>query len=222
MTRNNIALTLIKFSLPLILSGILQQLYSWADAFIVGHVSGETALAAVGATATITDFFVLSITGFTLGLSIFAAQKYGQCHPEEISKILSSFSLLLGIVFTGLAAMGISFTTPILTLMNTPADMFSFAKDYLQIIFLGIPFLAIYNTYASLLRATGDSKAPFYAVLISSVMNVLLDILLVAVLPFGVAGAAMATVISQITMTIFIVFYATKNIHSCVIRMERS
>ncbi|MBS6953351.1 MAG: MATE family efflux transporter [Enterocloster asparagiformis] len=214
MARNNITVTLIKFSLPLILSGILQQLYSWADAFIVGHVNGETALAAVGATAAITDFFVLSITGFTLGLSIFAAQKHGQQHTEEISKILSSFSLLLGVVFTGLAALGIPFTAPILNLMNTPTDMFSLAKDYLRIIFIGIPVLAVYNTYASLLRAMGDSKAPFYAVLISSTMNVLLDILLVAILPFGVAGAATATVISQIAMTIFIVCYATKKYSS--------
>lgn len=206
-SNDNIAATLIKFSFPLILSGILQQLYSWADAFIVGHVEGEAALAAVGAASVITDFFILSITGFTLGLSIFAAQKHGQQNTADIRKIFSSFLLISGIAFSILAALGMFFINPILSLISTPADMHLFAGNYLRIIFLGIPFLAVYNVCASLLRATGDSKAPFYAVLISSSLNVALDILFVAVLRYGVSGAAAATVFSQIAMTAFIILY---------------
>lgn len=209
--RKQTAVTLIKFGLPLIFSGILQQLYSWADAFIVGHVEGETPLAAIGATAAITDSFLLYITGFTLGLSILAAQMYGKKQSDDIRCLLSSFTIILGSIFTLMAVLGFALAGSILDLVNTPADMYSFSRDYLRIILIGIPFLAVYNTYSSVLRATGDSRAPFYSVLISSAANVFLDILFVAVLRYGVAGAAAATVISQISMTVFIIFYSMKH-----------
>lgn len=159
--RTHTAFVLVRFGLPLIFSGILQQLYSWADAFIVGRVEGETPLASIGATAAITEFFILSITGFTLGLSILAAQMYGKDQSKEIRRILSSFAILLGGIFVLLAVFGSALAGPVLTLANTPADMFHFSMDYLRIILMGIPFLAVYNTYSSVLRAMGDSKAPF-------------------------------------------------------------
>ena len=202
--------TLVRFSLPLILSGILQQLYGWVDAFVVGHVLGETALAAVGSTATITSLLIQAITGFTLGLSILAAQKYGQGELEDLRRILSSFACILGAVFLVLTGACVPLTGRILTLMHTPEDMFLYAFDYLWIIFLGIPFLAVYNTYAALLRAMGDSRAPFYAVTLSSGLNVVLDILLVAVVPWGTAGAAAATVVSQAAMTVFLIAYTAR------------
>lgn len=110
-----------------------------------------------------------------------------------------------------MAVLGFALAGSILDLVNTPADMYSFSRDYLRIILIGIPFLAVYNTYSSVLRATGDSRAPFYSLLISSAANVFLDILFVAVLRYGVAGAAAATVISQISMTVFIIFYSMKH-----------
>ena len=198
------------FSVPLILSGILQQLYNWADAFIVGHSVGEEALAAVGATSTITNLFILLITGFTLGLSIYAAYKKGENEQEEVRRILSSFLLILGVTFLVLSMVGIALADFILTAMNTAKDMFLPASDYLRVILLGIPVLAVYNLYSALLRALNDSKAPFYSVLISSVLNVVLDIIFVSILSFGVTGAAAATVLSQIAMTVFIVFYSIK------------
>ena len=201
---------LLFFSLPLILSGILQQLYNWADAFIIGHYVGERALAAVGATSTIINLFTLVITGFTLGLSIYAAYKCGKNAYEEIRRILSSFLFILSILFAAFAIAGIGLAGFILTVMKTSKDMFIPAKDYLRIILLSVPFLTVYNVYSALLRALNNSKAPFYAVLLSSVLNVILDILFVSVLPFGVIGAAAATVLSQIAMTVFIVLYSVK------------
>lgn len=201
---------LLFFSLPLIFSGILHQLYNWADAFIVGHSVGEEALAAVGATSTIINLFTLVITGFTLGLSIYAAHKCGENAYEEIRRILSSFLLILGVIFVVLSIAGIGLADFILTVMKTSKDMFIPAKDYLRIILLGVPFLTVYNIYSALLRALNNSKAPFYAVLLSSVLNVILDILFVSVLPFGVIGAAAATVLSQIAMTVFIILYSIK------------
>ncbi|XCP84492.1 MATE family efflux transporter [Roseburia hominis] len=200
---------LVLFSVPLILSGILQQLYNWADAFIVGHSAGEEALAAVGATSTITNLFILVITGFTLGLSIYAAYKNGENEQEEVRRILSSF-LLLGVIFLVLSIAGIGLADFILTAMNTSKDMFTPASYYLRVILLGIPILVVYNIYSALLRALNNSKAPFYSVLLSSVLNVVLDIIFVSILPFGVIGAAAATILSQIAMTVFIVFYSIK------------
>ena len=209
----SIAISLVAFSLPLILSGVLQQLYSWADAFIVGNTEGSAALAAIGSTTAIINFFVNAITGFTLGLSILFAQRYGSGNRSDIRKLLSSFLVILvilGLVFLILAVLGFIFTENILRLLDTTLDTFDKAYDYLRIIFIGIPFLAVYNVYAAALRALGNSRAPFYGVLISSASNVILDIIAVVFLGMSVKGAAIATIISQIAMTIFIVIYSSR------------
>ncbi len=207
-TKNeNIAWTLVKFCTPLILSGILQQLYNWADAFIVGNVNGETALAAIGAVSSINNFYIMAITGFTTGLSILIAQKFGSGEREQISRILSTFLVILGVIFTVVAVVVFNVSGRLLTVMDTPADIFENSKTYLQIITVGVPFLTVYNLYAAAIRAIGDSRAPFYAVLVSSAVNVVLDILFVAGFGWGVKGAAVATVIAQAAMTAFMIIY---------------
>lgn len=214
-TTENIAITLIRFCVPLILSSILQQLYNWVDAFIVGNAAGEKALASIGSTGTIIDLFLNTITGFTLGLCILFAQKYGAGKKAHISSILSVFSVILGGVFLLISIIGIIGAYPLLRIMNTTQDTIYMAKDYLQIILIGIPFLAVYNVYASALRGIGNSRAPFVSVLFSSVVNVILDLVFVIVWHWGVVGAAIATVISQAFMTIFIILYSVKK-HSCL------
>lgn len=206
-SRNSIAGALIKFSLPLIGSGVLQQLYSWADAFIVGNVEGELALAAVGSTSTLVNFFITAITGFSLGLAILAAQKYGKQEAESISRVLSTFSIFLGGVFLVLAGLGIALTPSLLRLLHTTEDTVRLAEEYLRIVFAGVPFLAVYNVYSAVLRGLGNSKAAFYSVLLSSAVNVVLDIVFVAGFGWSVAGAAIATVISQAAMTVFLTAY---------------
>lgn len=207
---DSITAELIRFSLPLILSGILQQLYSWADAFIVGNTEGEVALAAIGSTTTVINFLVLAITGFTIGLNILFAQKYGAGDYEYLPRLLSSFAVIMGVAFTVFSVLGACFSSQLLRLMNTTPETISLAEDYIRIIFAGVPFLAVYNVYSAALRGIGDAKAPFYAVLISSVLNVVLDVLFVAVLHYGVKGAAVATVASQIVMTVFMVIYTIR------------
>ena len=209
-SRFSLALEMFRFSMPLILSGVLQQLYSWADAFIIGHAEGEMQLAAVGATTSLSGFLSNTILGLTLGLSIMAAQHVGAERRERLRDILSTFLPLLMTVYMLVALSMFFFLEPVLALMDTPPEIFHDALSYLRIILLGVPFLAVYNLYAALLRALGNTKAAFYAVLLSSCMNVALDILFVAVLPFGVSGAALATVISQAGMTLFIVRYAAR------------
>lgn len=205
--RDNVAAVLVKFSLPLIISGILQQLYNWADAFIVGHAVGESALAAVGATTSVSVFFTMAITGFTQGLSILAAQRFGSGDREGLRPILSTFLLVLLPLSILCAVFGVRASDCVLHMLHTPADILTFAADYLHIIFLGVPFLAVYNLYSALLRAMGDSRAPFYAVVVSSLANVALDLWFVAGLHWQVAGAAAATVLSQGAMALFLLVY---------------
>ena len=118
-STGSIARQLLRFSLPLIFSGILQQLYSWADAFIVGNTDGETALAAIGSTTTAVNFYIMTITGFTLGLAILFAQNYGGRNYSVIPKLLSTFSLTMGGAFLILAIVGIVFTPQFLLLLQT-------------------------------------------------------------------------------------------------------
>lgn len=221
MTRGSIARTLISFSIPLIFSGLLQQLYSWADAFIVGNVVGEGALAAIGASSVLSNLFIMIITGFTSGVSILSARMFGVGDQDAQRKLLCSFSLILGGIFLAATLLCAPLASPLLRMLQTPADIFADSADYLRIILIGLPFMAVYNVYSAVLRGVGDSKAPFLAVLVSSAINVVLDLLMVAVLPWGVAGAAWATLISQVLMTAFIVIYAIRRYPSLRFRFDR-
>ena len=126
------AKALLNFTIPLILSGLFQQLFNWVDAFIVGNVEGELALAGIGATTSIYNLFVTVITGFTSGLSVLSAQQYGMGREREIRKTLATYTILLGAVFLLIAAGGIAGTTQILRLLDTPQNIFSSAHDYLR------------------------------------------------------------------------------------------
>lgn len=207
---SKLARVLISFSMPLILSGLLQQLYNWADAFIVGNVEGELALAAIGATSVITSLFIMAITGFTSGISILSARYIRNEDRYIQNKILSSFTLVLGIIMTIISLITIYYTDTILLALQTPEEIFPIAKIYVQIILGGIPFMTVYNVYAAVLRGIGDSKMSFYAVLVSAITNVILDIVLVVGLRWGAEGAALATLFAQIIMTLYMVYYAKK------------
>ena len=204
------AKALLLFTIPLILSGLFQRLFNWVDAFIVGNVEGELALAGIGATTAIYNLFVTVITGFTAGLSVLAAQQYGMGERKSLTALLSSYTVLLGAIFAAVSLAGILFTDPILTLLDTPRAIFASAESYLKILLIGIPFLAVYNTYSAILRGVGNSRAPLWAILISSAANVLLDLVFVAGLRYGAAGAAVATVLSQIAMTAYVVIYTVR------------
>lgn len=206
MTQGSLAGILVRFSIPLVLSGLLQQLYAWADAFIVGNVEGEQALAAIGATTALSNLFVLVITGITLGPALLAARLWGQERREELRPVLSTFVVVLGAAFVAIGLGGSAVVRPVLAAINTPE--LDQASRYLVIVLLGLPFVAVYNVYAAVLRGMGDSRAPLLAVLVASVVNVGLDLVLVAGLEMGVAGAAAATVAAQGMMMVFIILYA--------------
>lgn len=204
------AKALLLFTLPLIMSGLFQQLFNWVDAFIVGNVEGELALAGIGATTSLYNLFVTVITGFTSGLAVLSAQLFGRGEKERIRKVLSTYTILMGVAFLLIAAAGILLAEHILHLMNTPEHIFDSAESYLRIILIGVPFLAVYNTYSAVLRGIGNSRVPFIAVLISSGVNVVLDLLFVAGLGYGAAGAAAATAMAQAAMTVYVILYTCR------------
>lgn len=207
MKHRKIVTELVSFTLPLILSGLFQQLFSWVDAFIVGNVNGEAALAAIGATNSIYSLFVSLITGFTSGLSVLCAQMHGRGEKERIRETLSSNVIVLTLVFLFISFAGLVFTGDLLSVMDTPENILFQSESYLSIMMTGIPFLVVYNVYSAVLRGEGNSRAPFTAVLVSSLSNVVLDLLFVAGFGMSCAGAAAATVIAQAAMTVYLVIY---------------
>ena len=127
-------------------------MFNWVDAFIVGNVEGEIALAGIGATTSVYNLFVTVITGFASGLSVLSARQYGMGEEKNLAKTLSCHTVLLGTVFLLLSLAGILFTDKLLLILDTPETIFSSAEEYLKILFTGIPFLAVYNTYSAILR----------------------------------------------------------------------
>lgn len=197
MTTGKPLSLLIKFSIPLVLGSIFQQLYSFVDTAIVGRCISVQALSAVGVTGAL-NFLVLGLTmGCAMGFGIPISQSVGANNKEDISRYFwNGLYLCLGI---GLViSIGVSiFVEPLLVMMNTPAELLDMAVSYLRIIFMGQITTVLYNYFAAVLRAFGDSKRPFYFLLVSSVLNIVLDLVFILVIPMGVAGAAFATVISQ-------------------------
>ena len=210
MTEGNIIRVLAAFTIPLIFSGLFQQLFNWVDAFIVGNIEGETALAGIGATTSVYNLFVTVITGFTSGLSVLTAQQYGMGETDRIRRLLFSYTVLFAFLFTIISIAGVVFTEELLLLLNTPQTIFSSALSYLTILFTGIPFLAVYNTYSAVLRGIGNSRAPFFSILVCSAVNVALDLVFVAGMGYGAAGAAAATAISQAAMAVYVIAYTVR------------
>ena len=197
MTQGSPLGLILTFALPLMVGNIFQQLYTVIDTMVVGQVLGVGALAAVGA-ADWTNWMMLGIVqGFTQGFSIRIAQDFGAGKTKRIRKDITA-SIILSIILAGaLLTIGQIFLQPLLHIMKTPEGVIGGATLYLRIMFAGIPIVMAYNMLASILRAFGDSKSPLYAMVISCIVNVVLDITFVAFWNMGIAGAAIATLIAQ-------------------------
>lgn len=207
LTEGNITRALIKFSIPMILGNLLQQLYNVADTFIVGHYIGTDALAAVGSSFTIMTFLTSIILGLCMGSGILFSMSYG---AKQLDKMKTSFFVSfvgIGIFSIGLEIVCLLAIDLILNFMNIPRDIFTDTHQYLFIIFLGLVFTFIYNYFSSLLRALGNSKIPLIFLALASIINIGLDIYLVAEVAMGVAGAAVATLIAQAFSAIGIMLY---------------
>lgn len=196
---------LLLFTVPLILSGILQLLFNAADIVVVGRFAGNEALAAVGSTGSLTNLLVNLFIGLSVGVNVLVARYYGGKQEDEVRETVHTsivISVLGGVI---LALLGIVLSKPLLTLMDTPESVISHSVLYMRIYFMGMPVMLLYNFGSAVLRAIGDTRRPLYYLLIAGVINVLLNLLFVIVFHMGVAGVAVATVISQVVSAALIV-----------------
>lgn len=210
MTTGNPLKRILTFCIPLFIGNLFQQFYNMADSIIVGHFIGVDAFAAVGATGTIIFCIIGFAQGSCAGFAIPVAQEFGAHNEQELRRCVAAAVQVTALIALPLTAVTLLATRPILTLLRTPSDIFEASYSYLFIIFAGIVPSMLYNLLASLLRALGDSRTPLYFLAIASVLNVLLDLLFVGAFSFGVAGAALATVLSQLLSALLCLVYVMK------------
>lgn len=204
MCNGSIMDKLISFALPLMLSGILQLMFNAVDIIVVGHFSSSQALAAVGSTTALINVFVNLFIGVSLGTNVLAARCYAAGKDKEMSEVVHTsilFALISGIV---MAVIGVLLAKPALQLMQTPADVIDQSALYMRIYFLGMPFFMLYNYGAAVLRAVGDTKRPLMYLILSGIVNTLLNLFLVIVFRLAVAGVAISTIIAQCMSCILI------------------
>ena len=197
MTTGNPMKIILNFTLPIFLGNVFQQFYNMADAVIVGKFVGNKALAAVGSTGTIMFLIYGFVVGMTAGFTVPTAQKFGAGDMKGMRRTVAGAGVLSLVVGALLTMLFMLFMKPLLTLMNTPSDIFKDAYGYIMIISGGIVAQMLYNLLSSILRAIGNSKIPLYFLIISALLNILLDLLFIVGFHMGAAGAAVATIIAQ-------------------------
>ena len=201
----------LRFALPVLAGSLLQQLYSTVDAIVVGNFSGEAALSAVGTTGSFAFLFLAVAMGFSAGNGVVVAQYYGAGDEKEVRTNASTGILFLMVLGAAAAVIGLLVARPAYVhLVNVPEDYLELTLLYFRIYAVGLIFQFGYNIFSSILRAVGDSAATLYFLLIASVLNVVLDLVFVAGLKWGVAGAAIATDISQAASFIAAYVYMTR------------
>ena len=205
MTRGPIFKELIIFSVPLILSGVLQLLFNAADVIVVGRFAGDNSLAAVGSTSSFINLMLNLFIGLSIGSSVVSANYFGAGKIRELRNTVHTSMLLSIYSGIGLTILGVIFARPILHLMQAPEEVLVLAVLYLRIYFAGISATVIYNFGSALLRAKGDTKRPLYILMVAGVINVILNLIFVICFRMDVAGVALATVISQIFAAAFVV-----------------
>lgn len=197
MCNGSIMDKLISFALPLMLSGILQLMFNAVDLVVVGHFSGQEALAAVGSTTALIAVFTNLFIGISLGANVLAARFYAAGREKEMSETVHTSIMLALISGVAMAIVGVIFAKGALQLMDTPDNVIDLSTLYMRIYFMGMPFFMLYNYGAAILRAVGDTKRPLLFLIISGVSNAILNMILVIVFNLGVAGVAIGTVMSQ-------------------------
>ena len=210
MTKGNISKKIILFAFPIFLGNLFQQLYNVVDSLVVGNVLGKEALAAVSSTGSLIFLIVGFINGIFVGASVIISRYFGSNNKEKLSTAVHTtiaFGFIAGIIVT---IIGVVFTPLFLKLMGTPDDVLVDAVIYLRLYFAGGIGIVMFNACMGIFQSVGDSKHPLYYLIIAAIINVVLDILFVAVFDFGVGGAAFATVISQFVSAILAFIQLTK------------
>lgn len=219
MTVGNPISIIIRFTIPLLIGNIFQQLYSMIDTIIVGKYVGVEAFAAVGSTGSITFLINGFVLGLTSGFGVLIAQKFGAKKTKSVKRAVASAYTLAIIATIICTIISLLLTKPLLRIMNTPDNIFQFAYNYLIIIFGGIAATVAYNILATVLRALGDSKTPLYFLAFASVLNITLDLVFIINFKMGVSGAALATIVSQLCSALLCLIYTLKKYE--ILRLNR-
>ena len=206
-------LALFIFALPMIIGNFFQQMYTMADSAVVGRYVGEEALAAVGVSYSLTTVFICIAIGGGIGASVTVSRYFGaKMYKRMKTAVFTAFIAFLAVsIFLGV--FGLMFSKKIIILLNTPSNVIDMAVEYLNIYFLGLPFLFMYNVVSSMFNALGKSKIPLYFLIFSSVLNIILDILLVTRFNMGVVGVAWATFIAQGISSLLAFAVLLKRVH---------
>ncbi len=207
MTVGNPMKIILGFTLPIFIGNVFQQFYNMADAVIVGKFVGNKALAAVGSTGTIMFLIYGFVVGMTAGFTVLTAQKFGAGDMKGMRKTVAGAGILSFVVGALLTILFMAFMKPLLILMNTPSDIFADAYSYIMIVSGGILAQMLYNLLSSILRAIGNSKLPLVFLIISALLNIVLDLAFIVGFGMGAKGAAVATVIAQGVSGILCLFY---------------
>ncbi len=211
MTEGNIWERIIKFALPLMLGYLFQQFYTAVDSIVVGNFVSKQALAAVGTTTPIINMLIGFFTGLSSGASVVIARNFGAQNEKKVQDSVHTAIAMIFVLSIFATVIGVSMVPYMLEFMKTPDDVFGESKTYLTIYFSGVASLMIYNMGAAILRAVGDSKRPLYFLVASSFVNIVFDLIFVVGFNMGVAGAAYATVLSQIISAVLVMMTLTKS-----------
>ena len=202
-----LAWKLVRFAIPLALAGVLQQLFNSADAAVAGRFVGSEALAAIGGTTPVVMLLISLFTGLSVGTNVLVALRIGQGHPEKIEAAVHTSIFVALVSGVLLLVLGIAFVEPLLSMIAMPEDAFAPAILYLDIFFLGMPFSMLYNFGSAVLRSKGDTQRPLYALIVAVILNVVLNVAFVTVVPWGIAGVAIATDIANAVSAGMIVWF---------------
>lgn len=212
MTQGKPLSIILKFTLPLLIGNIFQQLYNMADTIIVGRFVGANALAAVGSTGTVMFLMIGFAQGITAGFTVLTSQRYGAKDEKAVRASVANGILLSVLVTIVMTAVSLTVMKRLLVLMNTPEDIFADAYTYIMLICGGIVTCIFYNLLSAFLRAIGNSKVPLFFLVFSACLNVVLDLVLIICFHLGVAGAAIATNVSQGVSAVLCIIYIYKNV----------
>ena len=203
MSEGNPLWLIVSFALPLMVGNIFQQLYTVVDTMVVGKALGVDALAALGATDWLYWMLLGMIQGVTQGFGILMAREFGAKQHENLRSVVGSATSLSALSALLFLVLGQLIAEPILLLLNTPPEIMDNSLLYLRIIFLGIPIVMAYNLLATILRSLGDGRTPLYAMIVAALSNIVLDLLFVLVFRWGIAGAAIATLVAQCISSLY-------------------
>lgn len=220
LTKGPVFGNLVKFSLPLIIMNLLQAFYNMADMAIAGHFIGSTGMTAINTSGQITNIILMLMIGFSNGITIVTGQLFGSGKAKELRGFLMNMLLFFTVLAVGISIICNVLAVPLLNLVNMPEASFAEALGYLRICLAGTLFIYVYNTIAAVLKGIGDSFHPMIVMIISTVMNILLDFLFMGPLRMGTEGAALATVLSQAASCIIIFSFAAAKTEYLTLRLK--